>query len=1309
MMEGFGGRVQVVGMPSNEPQAQLLEVLSGGNWFKNHPEKVLGQEFDTTNRFGKPVVEVKGTMKDVEKGISVPEVSAFPFVLTPDNPLAGQTQETQEDKIDQAISATEDERQNPPSTAGVELMSFEEVLKQSRGDMTDDEIAVWVNYQQGRLFLRSVIDNPENGWNKYRVKTVQPTDKDYERWVKKGYVAYDGREYIPSVIYYAGNIYEKIQELKKNKEKVVAGFGVGEKGFEAQLKRLEESKPEMLTLTAPEGERLYISPLDPFAESFTIDRTGDGVILDEPEDLISVFRKWIDTIPKEDFENKSGPYDVKYIFLQDERFLNGTSAEEKITRKRAAQQDGIALFQRFLFEMLTREDQQKLEYLWNSQFNAWQEYDYKAIPLGFELNKYFKNSRMSIRPAQMEGVKFQSVNGSGCIAYDVGVGKTMTAILGLGQGLYTGQFKRPLVVVPNPTYDKWIAETVGIFDKDGNTVSHGILPQYKDRVNSYYNLGVDYENKLNTSPPQDYSITFITFEGLAKLGLSKKAQEQIGDELYTILNQGGQSARDGEKLQEKIDQMMGTGTADTIADFDTLGFDAIIIDEAHNFKKVFTAVKGRKKEGDDKRGRNPYSLQSGAPSARGIKGFMLTQWILRNNAMRNVQLLTATPFTNSPLEIYSMLSLVAYQSLKSRGLESLIDFFDRFINETHEKVVTSKGTIESRAVIKGFNNLRTLQNIIFTSIHYKTGEEANVPRPVKVTYPLLKDKNGRLLSAEDRVDTALPPTPDQEYWLREISLFARAAEGSVIEDMIPESYYVKGKLPGRDLMAIGLAQACTLSPFLMRVGGEGGDQVSADYDFKPTYLEYIESSPKLQYVMQCVQSVKKHHESRNEPISGQVIYMNMATGFFPLIKQYLVEAVGYAKNEVEIISGGISAAKKERIKEKFLDGKVKIIIGSATIREGIDLQKKSTVLYNCALDWNPTDIQQLDGRIWRQGNQHSHVRIVVPLLENSIDVFMFQKLEEKTARINNIWYRAGRSNVLKLEELDPAELKKGLMTDPEQRALSDIDDQVKLQKFERQVAEEQSVKLQSSGKLVEQYKQAEQDLGNLYETAHEKLKERAKKLQENLDADYYTTKLEIDRFSTEVTRINDLLSSEQTDKVRYAIIKRYAKLDRGYYGGVGYTGQRQINAVDEQIKREKQLDSIQRNVLNAAGLKIGDNLEPLIEKYKKEVERIDKRILELRSKEYAEKLIAEYREEAKAALANRKDVKGRVEEFKKHNHLLSCIKDKHDCTLDGAGIPKLKVVPKGDLTEAELAKAAKAKAKALKLKLKLKYKFDLAA
>jgi len=395
---------------------------------------------------------------------------------------------------------------------------------------------------------------------------------------------------------------------------------------------------------------------------------------------------------------------------------------------------------------------------------------------------------------------------------------------------------------------------------------------------------------------------------------------------------------------------------------------------------------------------------------------MLNRYIQLQKNRRNTIGLTATPFTNSPLEIYSMQALFDYDGLKEHGIENIVDYFNSFIDETYEAVWTARGMFEQRAVVRGFNNLPTMQAIIFKYILYKTGEEANIHRPNKVVLPLKNDEAGLPLHVEYQVHTEIPATEEQKLMFKEIADFARQ-KSSELDIHYPSDY--RGNVPGRDLIAINGAQLATFSPYLLPWREVNESQISPE--------QFMASSPKMRYVMECIRSVKRYHDERKEAVSGQVIYSNRGTKFFPHIKAFLIENVGYTDEEVQIIIGGISTKKKEKIKENFLTGKVKIIIGSATIREGIDLQKKASVLYNCYLDWNPTDIKQLEGRIWRFGNMFAHVRVVVPLIENSFDIFLNQKLGEKTSRVNNIWSRADRSTVLKLEELNPDELKKGLI------------------------------------------------------------------------------------------------------------------------------------------------------------------------------------------------------------------------------------------------------------------------------------------
>ena len=1058
----------------SEKATSTLGLLTGDEWFKQHPEKILGEQFQTTDRFGKPVTKVKGTMDNIIQGIDVPSVDVpeettealqteikEPLQQLMNDPVKKNNierviNETKKAQADKAIRKLNGEKDKYEDGCPEEYFCFDDVMQQYNKGITDEEIKAWIWYKRktGGYNDEKVILNAKNGWSKYVVPLGQ-AHTHLSGWLKTGIVCYYKGDYMPSILYYAENIYERQSILLKEKEALIKEFG--KEQYDRQWEGLENVKPPKLTLNDPNtANRLFIKPDSAFAKEIRISQLADetkfnsyskekGHYVEGAVSLVEAFKTWLRSLPKDDFK-KSTDWNIIQYYLDAGTPSRHYDKEEKLRLKQNAKMEGDQFFVRFLAEALTREDQVRIEQLWNSKYNGYVEINYFKVPIAFTCSSTFKNKPLFIRPAQREGIGFISVHGSGCVAYDVGLGKTMTAILSLAQALESGQCKRPFIVVPNQTYKNWLSELRGVVDK-GKVLLSGLLPQYQ--VIDLYNLGTEFVDQLrddkgNIKPVPEFSISVLTYEGFNRLGFNDETWDTIGSELFDILNQGTEEKRDMVKLQEKINEMMGKGIKGGSVDIENLGFDYMVVDEAHAMKKSFTQVKGQIKGETGAREKASYEIRSGSPSMTALRGFMVSQYILRNNQMRNVLLLTATPFTNSPLEIYSILALIGYQQLEKWGIKNIKEFFDTFIKTSMELVINAKLKPERREIVMGFNNLIALQQLIFKFITYKTGEDAKIQRPNKIVLPLLNKREGNEiipLPTEEQISTNLPMTQRQKEYMDDVELyvtgktsltnfcvntkgFEDSEEGDENEnagEVLDEKHLSEDEEEGtRILRGMSFARQLALSPYLY----------ACNPDKHPTHVQYIESSPKLMYVMECIRSVKRYHEEHDQDVSGQVIYMNAGVHFFPLIKEYLVQKVGYKEDEVGIIKSGLSAAKKEGIKERFLAGEVKIIIGSATIKEGINLQNRSTVLYNCWLDWNPTDVKQLEGRIWRFGNMYANIRIVNPLMEDSIDTFIFQKLEEKTSRINEIWYRAGKTNALNLEEFNPSELKMGLVTDP---------------------------------------------------------------------------------------------------------------------------------------------------------------------------------------------------------------------------------------------------------------------------------------
>ncbi|MFT6167729.1 MAG: hypothetical protein ACJASF_002429, partial [Vicingaceae bacterium] len=972
-----------------------LALINGGSYFKKNENLVLGNPYQSTNQFGENIVKIKGNMNEIVKQkelnllkISADEDEVTETILKPTITDLVED-EVAEKNIRKALNLSRKRKEKKPkeNELDFDLTSFDEIMEQYNSEISEEEIKAWIWYKRSKESYNNVgvILKESSGWSKYIIRDI--AEAQYLKlWLEMGIICYFKDNYVPSVLYYAENIYVRKTELLKEKSKIIEKFG--EEQYQRQEKGLNSVLPKSLNLTNKDlGNRLVIKPISDFARNYKIVELVDGTKFqsyhwnkgeDNSANLTTAFSKWISQQPTGIFE-KSDKRSIVRFYLEGRTPDRMYDKAQKLRMKQNAKMEGDSLFQQFLAEALKPEDQKKIEYLWNSKFNGYAQINYFKIPVGFSCSTTFKNKPLFIRPAQREGLGFIAANGGGCIAYDVGVGKTMTGILSIANAMESGMCKRPLIVVPNQTYKNWLSELRGVLDKNGEVTATGILPQYP--VNDLYNLGEKFIRPLldedgNIQPIAENSISVVTYEGLKRLSFNEQTWSEVGSDFYRILNQGLESQKQATILKEKIEELMGKGVSESVVNIEDLGFDYLLMDEAHIMKKLFTQVKGDIKE-DGKRDKTEYKITSGTPSAIALKGFMLANYVQRNNKFNNIVLLTATPFTNSPLEIFSMLTLIGYHRLSEASLGNLQQFFNHFIQTSIELVINAKLKPERKEIVMGFNNLIALQQLIFQFIDYKSGEEANIQRPNKWVLPLTHKTINDVtvpLSIDEQISTNLSPTPEQTQLMGELERYITGEiefndfcqnptgleeenENSVGETTaLDERSLADDEQEGaRILRGITLGRQIAFSPYLFSCHHGGKGNVN--------HVDFVKSSPKLQYVMGCIKSVKDYFAKLREPMSGQVIYSNAGIAYFPLIKEYLVQELGFDSSEVDFIKGGMTAKKKETVKDKFLNGTVKVLIGSQTIREGINLQNRATDLYNLWLDWNPTDLHQLEGRL----------------------------------------------------------------------------------------------------------------------------------------------------------------------------------------------------------------------------------------------------------------------------------------------------------------------------------------------------------
>ena len=735
--------------------------------------------------------------------------------------------------------------------------------------------------------------------------------------------------------YFQGNIYLKLKNLEVEKN------SISSEQYEKQKRGLEEILPKRKTI-----REITLLPNSRFAKHIAI----------EDRSLVNLFEDYLDTLPYQAFKSSSRYEVLGYIRGS---VVNQGDKKLNIEIRKRRREIGNELFKRFIRDELTPEEQKIIEDKYNKTFNNYVRPDYTQVPLTAPIGKTFKGKPLKVRPIQLEGAGFLANKGVGLLGYGTGVGKTLTSILAVNEVMGKGWAKKPLFIVPNGVYNKWISEI-----KD-------VIPGVT--INSLVNLGTKFKGNLETLKIGENTLSIITYEGMKKLGFREETYQKFLVDLQDVMRGVNTTKRGEAKEKQKVAEAIGRAAKKTRTDryFEDLGFDLVVFDEVQNFKNIFS---GAKMEGKT----NEYRNVKGSSSDRGIKAYIMSQYVLGQNKGRGVFGLSATPFTNSPMEIYSILSLFAKRRMEQMGIKNVNDFMTMFMKLTPRFQVKANQKVIEEDTIENFHNLGELQKLVREYIDFRTAEEAGIPAPSK-----------------EKKTVVLKPNKSQIDFLNKSQ----------------EIYTDKEK--GGAITAITEQQNITLSPYLSQyyLGS------------RPNYKQFVENSPKIYQAIQTIKQIKK-----DNPEVGQIIYMPRGIEFFPLVKEYLIKELGYKPNEVAEIKGGMAMDKKQDIKDKFNDGKIKVLIGSETIKEGIDLQDNATELYHLHLPWNPTDIQQVEGRIQRQGNQWKNVRIHYYLIENSVDQFIFQKLETKEKRIKNVWSYTG--DKVEIGDLNFEEMKLDLITDP---------------------------------------------------------------------------------------------------------------------------------------------------------------------------------------------------------------------------------------------------------------------------------------
>lgn len=999
-----------------------------------------------------------------------------------------ENKKTEPEKQNSTSPKARKEKWNISKSKG-DVMTAEEFSHLYGRDFDEREFPIWkATDWQGNIDLSKL-----SGYDiQYLSESGKYVEKNFGEWTHKE-------------LFTSGDIYAKIQEQRELYVK-----SDGNKIFADNIKLLESAMKSPLEI-----EKIHFGVKTALAESFKIehiDAEGNKVNLNLQESFILwaqnaklADRKWrgdVDfataNISREELGEELSFYDIvnyidgkpvkaeavrgwrTYDMSEEEKAAEKAERRKEADLKRQARSDTAnRLFDRYLHEGLSESDTKRLSAEYNRRFNSYVAPDYSKLPLFVDgMSAYKGDSKFKLYDQQIKGISFLCNKGNGLLAYDVGVGKTAAGIVATVNQIQTGRSKRPLIIVPNQVYSKWYTDIRQLFP---NIKVNDLYNFGKDSVEKY----IDSENLHRLNIPEN-SISLCTYEALKNITFTDESCEnELYEDFASLLSADMDgSARDNAESSDKIKGIIGSASHvkdESYFFYEDCGFDNLTVDEAHNFKNLWVVPRPKKK-GES----NEYAgIPSGKPSARALKMYGMTQLTQRHNDDRNVFMLTATPFTNSPTEVYSMLSYIGRERLKQAGITSLRAFFDEFAQTKQELGVTSTGNIDTKQVMKSWKELSALQNILTEFIDKVDGEEAGIIRPNKFTHVKLLDMS------------------DLQKEMREID-----------EDRMAE---VKEGNSAAVIVAMNNMRLSCVAPALANPAMYPGVEL-------PPLSKLVETSPKLKIVCDAIIDMYK-----GNPEKGQFMYVPLGKESHGIIKDYLV-AHGIPKNDVEIINGEVNNTpeKKEKITSCFNDEKnpCKIIIGGRNTAEGIDLNGNSFVMYNCSLGWNPSETIQAEGRIWRQGNLQGNVHIVYPVMNDSIDSVLYQKHDEKRSRINELWNYKGDS--LNVEDINPEDLKLDLIKDPNKKAKLILQEETKEARAE---LSRLNLKIKSFDEIIEKRKQFELDFSDAKEIVDyqkkqiESYKESGLEVPEWIKSELKDCNKKFAKAETGLEKVNEKLSS----------------------------------------------------------------------------------------------------------------------------------------------------------------------------------------
>ena len=613
------------------------------------------------------------------------------------------------------------------------------------------------------------------------------------------------------------------------------------------------------------------------------------------------------------------------------------------------------------------ERRNRLVRYYNDTFNSVRprEYDGSHITFGGI------SPEITLRPHQVNAIAHILYGGSTLLAHKVGAGKTFEMVAAAQESKRLGLCQKSMFVVPNHLVGQWASEYLRLYP------SANILVTTKQDFETGNRK--KFCGRIATG---DYDAVIIGHSQFEKIPMSiERQREQLEKQLDDIergiddvqASKGEQFTvkqlmKTRKAIKTKLEKLNDTKRKDTVIDFEQLGVDRLFIDESHFYKNLYLYTKMRNVGG---------IAQTEAQKSSDL--FMKCRYLDEITGNRGTVFATGTPVSNSMVELYSVQRYLQYDTLAQNGLQHFDSWASTFGETVTALELAPEGTnYRAKTRFAKFYNLPELMQMFREVADIQTADMLKLPVP-KVNYHNIKTK----------------PSEIQTEMVASLAKRAEKVRARLVEPNIDN---------------------------MLKITNDGRKLALDQRMIDPMLPDDPDSK-----VNACMDNVYRIWEEHADTKATQLVFCDLSTpkndGTFNVyddMREKLI-ARGIPAEQIRFIHEATTDAQKKELFGKVRSGEVRVLFGSTPkMGAGTNVQDRLIAIHNLDCPWRPSDLEQRQGRIERQGNMFPEVDVYRYVTEQTFDAYLYQLVESKQKFISQIM--TSKSPVRSAEDVDEVAL-----------------------------------------------------------------------------------------------------------------------------------------------------------------------------------------------------------------------------------------------------------------------------------------------